>query len=83
MAGIQTEREGAGTSGEGSGGSLDPADQTGPAEDAGYQVREWRNADYVDLAFSLAGFWVGTTGLKATQNEELQVRERSERNTSE
>ncbi|GMI24008.1 hypothetical protein TeGR_g3523 [Tetraparma gracilis] len=57
--------------------SLDPADQVSRDPASSYTVRTWRNSDFADLGLSLAGFWVGTTGLKASQNEDTATAKRA------
>lgn len=38
-----------------------------------YEVREWKTQDYFDLLVSALGFYVGTLGMKATQENTFQL----------
>ncbi len=66
MAGIQTVPVQAGE--DDGHDPTDPADTGGGGgETRGYEIRRWKNSDYVDLGMSMAGLWVGLTGIKAAQ----------------
>ncbi|GMH57150.1 hypothetical protein TrRE_jg12310, partial [Triparma retinervis] len=72
LAGIQSEPN---PSSAGYGGAAvdcsDPVNCHSPPSEssAAYVQRKWKNADFVDLAISVMGVWVGMTGLKASQDE--------------
>jgi hypothetical protein len=52
---------------------LDNNDNDNTSYDYNDQVRPWENSDYYDLVVSGCGFYVGMLGLKATQENTLQL----------